>query len=171
MDLPTIEAGSSEVKSSLECNLCGSSPWAPSPFVDASPEDCYQGQWPWNRYRVSQCGQYKKPRDKECRVCAVTFLTSSHKTKFGTTNKYHAHARANPDVHRQFRSATKRLIPQVNESGESSVVSLKKIAKNVKPLETVSEDACTPCLPTNMAHAPHNTALSIYQDTWYRDIS
>jgi protein-arginine kinase activator protein McsA len=172
MDLPTISSDSPRMSKMVrECILCGQSPWDASPFIDASPEDCYQGLWPWHRYKVSQCGQYKVPRDKECHICTITFLTSSHKAKFGTTKRYHAHANANPDVHRQFRSGAKRLISQVNESGESSAVSLKHIAKHLKPLETVSEDACTPCLPTNMTHLPHNTTLAIYQDTWYRDIS
>ena len=31
----------------LSCGLCGHTPWHESPFHDASPDDLYDGLWPW----------------------------------------------------------------------------------------------------------------------------
>ena len=109
---------------------------------------------------MSQCGQYKQPRDKECRICVTVFNMSSCKVKHATTKAYHRHVTKNPEDHRGFKSGVKRLVTNVNEGGDSSLVALKNMAKTTKPLETVTEDACTPCLSQAdstlgaMAHAP-----------------
>ncbi len=136
MDLPTIPLD--QTLHDVECHLCGHSAWDPSPFADASPEDCYQGLRPWQRYRLSLCKQFKIPRDKDCRVCYVVFNGSSFKAKHGTTKKYHQHVTNKPDEHRLFKGGVKRLISNVNDAGDSSLETLRKVAKSTKPVESVT---------------------------------
>lgn len=81
------------------------------------------------------------PRDKDCRICFTTFNVSSHKPKFGNTKAYHKHVSKNPDDHRGFKGGVKRLIKDVNDSQDTSLESMRKIAKKTKPVETVTEDA------------------------------
>ena len=126
----------------ISCLLCGNSACADGWAEARHDDDVYDGKWPWHRYRISPCKQYKIPRDPYCLCCHTVFATSSMKIKHGSPKKYLAYVSGRPEEHATFKKAVKKMIDECNAdvTGVGIPQLLKLYAKKEQPLETVSEE-------------------------------
>ena len=126
------------------CALCPAKSDEASPFLDARPDDEFNGCRPWRHLKKRKvCSpdegvmEVLDPDGTVCSPCSATFRISGLKKLYGTAKKYLEWAGQDPKRHHSFLDKVKAYIDHVNSERSAPNGNSRKLSVLKKSLQKV----------------------------------